>query len=155
MRLPPTVHVELGPSPLAGIATGLAAFAAFAVILAVPVDGAWQAVAGTLVLVWAAWTFGSVALRRGGRAVTALRLAPDRLLVVHTADGRLTAGHVRSATYVSAALTTLVWRPDGAAMSRTVLVLPDMLPAEDFRRLRVLLRYARSGVTQEAPASQP
>ena len=29
-----------------------------------------------------------------------------------------------------------------------MLVVPDMLPAEDFRRLRVMLRYARSGVAR-------
>jgi hypothetical protein len=61
---------------------------------------------------------------------------------------------VRAATYVGAWVTTIVWRPDGARWSRAILVLPDMLPAEDFRRLRVMLRYARSGDAQEAPASQ-
>ena len=32
----------------------------------------------------------------------------------------------------------------------TILVLPDTLPAEDFRRLRVLLRYGRPLVDEEA-----
>jgi hypothetical protein len=69
-------------------------------------------------------------------------------------DGRLVAGHVRAATYVGAWITTIVWRPDGSRLSRTILVLPDMLPDEDFRRLRVMLRYARSGEVQDVPASQ-
>jgi hypothetical protein len=153
MRLPPSVHVELQPSRLAGIATGAAALALIAVILALPVPGWQQAGAVLGVLAWAVRTFHGVALRRGPRVVTALRLAPDRLLVVHTQDGRLAAGHVRSATYVGAALTTIVWRPDGARLSRSVLILPDMLPADDFRRLRVMLRYARSEVADGAPAS--
>jgi len=73
---------------------------------------------------------------------------------VHMGDGRLIAGHVRSATYVGALVTTIVWRADGARWSRTVLVVPDMLAAEDFRRLRVMLRYARNAAVQGLPASQ-
>ena len=29
------------------------------------------------------------------------------------------------------------------ASARTIVVLPDTLPADDFRRLRVVLRYGR------------
>jgi hypothetical protein len=36
----------------------------------------------------------------------------------------------------------LVIRPDGSRVSRAIAILPDMLPAEDLRQLRVLLRVA-------------
>jgi hypothetical protein len=154
MRLPPSVHVMLGPSRIVGIGVGLAALALLAVAFAMPLAG-WQHGAVTLaVLAWAARAFVVVALRRGARAVTELRLAPDLVLVVHHADGRLVAGHVRSATYVGELVTSVVWRPDGACWSRAILIVPDMLPAEDFRRLRVMLRYARNALAQDAPASQ-
>jgi hypothetical protein len=55
----------------------------------------------------------------------------------------------------TAALTSIVWRPDGARWSRSILVLPDMLPPDDFRRLRVMLRYARSGLPQSSPPTSP
>ena len=64
------------------------------------------------------------------------------------------SGRVRDASYVGAIVTTLTWRSKGALCARSVLILPDMLPAEDFRRLRVLLRYGRSDDTAGAPASQ-
>ena len=102
---------------------------------------------------WAWVAFRVGALRRGAWAVAALTLAHDRMVIVCRGDGTLVAGHVRSATYVGALFTSIVWRPDGAWWSRAVLVLPDMLPPEDFRRLRVLLRYSRSEVAQGAPAS--
>jgi len=153
MRLPPTVHVLLGPSRIVGVAVGLAALGLLAVVLAMPVV-AWQQGAVTVaVLAWATRVFVVVALRRGPRAVTELRLAPDLVLVVHHGDGRLVAGHVRSATYVGALLTSIVWRPDRALWSHAILIVPDMLPADDFRRLRVMLRYARNAVAQGAPAS--
>jgi hypothetical protein len=153
MPSPPAVHVQLGPSPLAGAGIGALAVATLAVVLALPLP-AWQQSAITVVVaVWAWVAFRSVALRRGTRAVTALTLAHDRLLIVRTGDGALVAGHVRAATYVGALLTSVVWRADGARLSQAVLVLPDMLPPEDFRRLRVLLRYARSDVAHGVPSS--
>jgi len=106
------------------------------------------------VVSWAAWSFEVHALQRSRFAVTEVRVAPDLMLVACMGDGRLAAGHVCAATYVGAWLTTIVWRPDGRRRSRTILVLPDMLAAEDFRRLRVMLRYARSAEVQEAPPSQ-
>ena len=102
---------------------------------------------------WAAVAFRDVALRRSARSVVEFAVAADLVAVAYLRDGRLVAGHVRSATYVGAMLTTVVWRPDGARFSRTVLILPDMLPADDFRRLRVMLRYARSAAEQGLPAS--
>jgi len=153
MRLPPSVHVVLGPSCIVGVGVGLAALAVLAVSFALPL-AAWQQGAVTLaVLVWASRAFVVVALRRSPGAVTELRLAPDLVLVVHRRDGRLVAGHVRSATYVGEMLTSIVWRPDDAWRSRAILVVPDMLPADDFRRLRVMLRYARNAEAHGAPAS--
>jgi len=154
MRNAPSIDVTLGPSPLAGVATGVMALATLVVVLVLPVPS-WTHALGCAVVLSTAWgTFRTLGLRSGARAVVALHLGADRMLVVRHGDGRLVAGHLRSATYVAATLTTIVWRPDGAWRSRAILVLPDMLPAEDFRRLRILLRYARSGVAQGAPASQ-
>ncbi|MCC7325574.1 MAG: hypothetical protein IT521_02060 [Burkholderiales bacterium] len=154
MRLPPSVHVVLGSSRIVGAGVGVAALATLGVVFALPLPP-WQPPALCVMVVgWALAAFRVAALRRGAFAVTELRLAPDLLLVAHMGDGRLVAGHVRSATYVGEWLTSIVWRPDGARWSRTVLIVPDMLPAEDFRRLRVMLRYARSAEAEGPPMSQ-
>lgn len=55
-------------------------------------------------------------------------------------DGR--AGSLRDGSFVAPWLTVIRWRPAGARFDRTVLILPDMLSREEFRRLRVLLRWA-------------
>jgi hypothetical protein len=44
---------------------------------------------------------------------------------------------------VGSVLTTIVWRRDGARRSHAIAILPDMLHAEDFRKLRLLLRLGR------------
>jgi hypothetical protein len=154
MHLPPSVHVVLGPSRVIGAGIGVATLATLIVVLLLPLAGWQHAVTCALVLAWSYAAFRYAAVRRAPDAITELRLAPDLVLVVHRNDGLLVAGHVRSSTYVSSWLTSIVWRPDGARLSRACLVVPDMLPAEDFRRLRVMLRYARSGLQQEEPLSQ-
>lgn len=154
MRNTPSIDIALGPSRSAGAATGIAALATLVLVLLLPVAPLLHAILCAIVLAWAWETFRTVALRGGMRGVIAVHLGADRVVVVRHGDGRVVAGHLRSATCVSASLTAVVWRPDGARRSRAILVLPDMLPAEDFRRFRILLRYARSGVAQGAPASQ-
>jgi hypothetical protein len=153
MRLPPSVLIVLQPSRTLAAAIGVGALATFGIVFALPLAAWQQASLLLLVLVWAGLAWHRDALRRGRRAVRELRLAPDLVLVARCGDGRLVAGHVRTATYVGEWLTSIVWRPDGARRCRTVLILPDMMAADEFRRLRVMLRYARSGATQARPAS--
>ncbi|HSJ95974.1 MAG TPA: protein YgfX [Myxococcota bacterium] len=76
------------------------------------------------------------ALHRAGRA-RHIALDADGTVRV---DG--TAGALRAGSFVAPWLTVVRWRPAGAAFDRTVLVLPDMLPPDRFRRLRVILRWA-------------
>jgi hypothetical protein len=154
MRLPPSVRVELAPSRIAcaGIVAG--ALFTIGVIAWLPFDPAVIAFAIFAVVVWAGDRIVVIAMRRGPRAVRALTLTGDRMIVVRTGDARLTAGFVRASTYVGARVASIVWQPDGALRSRAILVLTDMLPAEDFRRLRVLLRYSRSDVDEGEPLSQ-
>ena len=154
MRLPPVVHVSLGPSRSAGAAIGIATLATLVIVLLLPLENWQHGAACAVVLAWAWVAFERIAVRSTPDAIVQLRLAPNLLIVVTRGDGRLVAGHVRSSTCVSATLTSIVWRADGARWSRSILVLPDMLPPDDFRRLRVMLRYARSGFAQEAPANQ-
>lgn len=154
MRLPPAVHVTLQSSRRAVAWMVGMALCTGAVVATLPLDPVLIGLAMVAIAVWAGDRIVVVALRRGPRASVALWLTGDRMLVVRSGDGRLTAGHVRGSTYVGARVTTIVWRPDGAWRSRAELILPDMLPADDFRRLRVLLRYGRSDEAQGAPASQ-
>ena len=67
-----------------------------------------------------------------------LRLALDARgdIEVDAAVGAIAAG-----CFVAPWLTIVRWRPEGGWMDRSLLVAPDMLGADDFRRLRVLLRW--------------
>jgi len=152
MHRPAPLETSLSPSRLARAWVIFLAIGTLALTLTLPVE--WWAGAGAAVpiVAWTALWFRD--LRVGRHAACRLRVDGDRTLSLTTLDGRTLRGRVLPSTYVGARLTTLVWRPEGRRFARAQCLLPDMLPPEDFRRLRVLLRYGRSETTQGAPPSQ-
>ncbi len=153
MRWPPPVRVSPAPSRTASIAIALAALATCAVVAALPIDATARDLALCAIGAWAVDRIRVVALRRGPRAVRRFELRGDLTVVVVAGDGTPCAGRVHRDSHVGARLATIVWHPFGRWRGRTILLLPDMLPPDDFRRLRVLLRYGRSDVAQGAPPS--
>jgi hypothetical protein len=121
-----------------GVGVGLLVAAAMAtalLVLAMPISTALR-------MALCAWI---VALTchacRSLCAVRMLRLERGGAVRLETAHG-LRTGNVRDGSLVAPWLTIVRWRPDGARFDRTVLVLPGMVGEEDFRRLRVLLRWS-------------
>ena len=55
MRIPPSVHVVLSPSRIAGTGIGLLAAATLVLDLALPLHPLMQFAAVAAVVVWAAW----------------------------------------------------------------------------------------------------
>jgi hypothetical protein len=85
----------------------------------------------------------TVALHRGPRGVRAFFL-DERAIEVELADGTFRSGEVRDGSFVAPWLTIVRWRPLGTRCDRSIVVLPDMLPRDDFRALRVLLRMGKN-----------
>lgn len=147
------VDVVLAPSRIALVAIGAAAAVTVLATLTLPWP-AWSTTAAVAaILGWTTDCARVVALRRGSRAVQSVQIEAGPRIRVRFGDGTTRAGRIEPRTCVTSWITTLVWRPDGARFARSVLILPDMLPAETFRRMRVVLRYGRSELTQGAPAS--
>jgi hypothetical protein len=101
----------------------------------------------------AGWAWHEARHRQRRQAPRRLRVDGDRTITIVTADGLSMRGRILPSSYVGARMTTIVWRPAGRRLVRAEILLPDMLPPDDFRRLRVLLRYGRSEPTQGAPPS--
>jgi hypothetical protein len=153
MRPPNQLRVVLGPSRIATCALAALAALAIALLLIMPAP-AWTDALGALALVaWAAHRIRLHGLRRAPASIVEVMLAEDRTIVVRHRDGRLRAGLVLDRSHVHPAFTSIAWRPDGVRLARSVPIVPDMLASDDFRRLRVLLRYGRSEDSAGAPAS--
>lgn len=146
----PPLRLRLEPRPSRiGCALALAACVATATLLAgLPLPWVVQATGGAAI--------ASVAIsglwRWRGRGVPALlHVSVDRRITVTGRDGRSRDGAILDDSYVGAWLTTVVWRADREPWwrpARAILILPDMLPPDDFRRLRVMLRYGRPVVAE-------
>lgn len=122
--------MALRPSRSAAAAVALMAAATLALIAATPGPLGARILAGTWVACLALHALRPNRLR-------SLRLERSGEIEV---DGR--AGTLRPGSFVAPWLTVIRWRPRRARFDRTVLVLPDMLPPETFRELRVLLKWS-------------
>ncbi|MEP7183317.1 MAG: hypothetical protein ABI886_14125 [Betaproteobacteria bacterium] len=101
-----------------------------------------------VVIVAIGWAGSARCSRR--RVPALLHLGADRRITVTDRRGRTQDGAILDDSFVGARLATIVWRPDGARWwqpAGTIVVIADMLPGDDFRRLRVLLRYGRPAST--------
>lgn len=154
MRLPDQLRVSLRPSRAATAAIALLALATFGLCLTLPLAWGFDVVAAVALSGWAHHRIRLHGTRSSHRAIVEIMLSSDAVLVVRRRDGRLIAGHVRSGSFVHPSFTSIVWRPDGARVSQSIPLVADMLGIDEFRRLRVLLRYGRREVTAGAPASQ-
>ena len=149
MKLAPRLRVAPRPSRI-GCALITAACAATSILLALlplpPGAGILGAAAILAVLV-------SGLRRCAGRGVPSLfDVGIDRRITVRDCDGRSRAGSILDDSYVGACMTTIIWRADGDPWwhpARSILVLPDTLPRDEFRQLRVVLRYGRPVAGEE------
>ena len=147
MKGPGPLKVELGRSRLAAAFVFVSHIATASLLAFAPVDATLRAAAVIAIGAHALRALRTSALQSAARAVVGVELSPYRRAVLIERCGRRCEGEVRTESYVGERLTTLVVRPDGARVSRAVAILPDMLPEEDLRRLRVLLRYGDASTT--------
>jgi len=149
MKTVTSLSVELGTSRLAAALIFVAIVATAALVAWLP-GSPWLRGAAVIALgVYGTLLVRMWALRSARSAIIALILRPDLTVTLVDASARRLEGAVLDDSYVAALLTTLVVRVPPARWPRTIAILPDMLPAEAFRRLRVQLRLGR------VPPSQP
>jgi hypothetical protein len=143
MPAPLRLRLEPGPSRAAFALTALACLAALALVAALPLP--WWAML-------ACFGAAAIALRDGWRRTVGERVPAlihvgiDRTITVTDRHGRSRDGMVDASSCVGAGLTTLVWRVNDAPWWRppeVILIAPGVVPADDFRRLRIFLRYGR------------
>ncbi len=135
-------EIALRPSRSGPWIIGSAALATLALLAATPGVASLRILAGTWVACAALEAIHSRALLRGRRAVRALRLNREGGIELQDALGRWREGIVEQGSFVAPWLTIVRWRGAGGRFARTLPILPDMLPEEDFRRVRVTLRWS-------------
>jgi hypothetical protein len=146
MKAPRPLRVELRSSRLAAALVCVTLLPTAMLIAFLPGtlgDAPLRAVMVIAIGGYALWLLRGWARRATARAIVSVEVAVDRRIVITERAGTRIEGLVQPQTYVGAWLTTIVVQPEGARCKRAIAVLPDMLPADDFRRLRVLLRFGQ------------
>lgn len=136
-----TVQLPIRSSRLLAAALCVAHGAAIAVLWASGLPVTVTAAATTVLAVALAWQLFAGAARRRAPAIVVLELRGDGTLAVCTRDGRWREGTVAGSTFVAPWLTVVHVRLEGARRASSVLLLPDNVDREDFRRARVWLRW--------------
>jgi hypothetical protein len=147
MKEPHALRIELGASRVASalvcvMSLATAVLVAWLPVAAMPRVALVIAIGAYAIVLMRRWATGS-----GPRAIVGIELDFDRTVCMTERSGARIEGVLQADSYVSAWVTTVVMRPEGKRLLRSTTVLPDMLPAEDFRRLRLLLRLGHIATT--------
>lgn len=124
------------------------AIAGLLLMLALP---SWAKIAAVMLLLAnAMWTVYRHALRRGRHAITELSFSDRETMRLTLRDGSSHVGRVLGSSTVGTALTLLNIAVDGRRLPVHVVLLGDSLAGDDFRRLRVWLRWGPRPTADEA-----
>lgn len=128
------VTCELQYSGVAEAFLALAVGATLAVVVLVPFGHEARA----LMFGWVVG--GATAARAKLRRVRRLRLSCDGQVELHE-EGGVRIGRVVPGSFVAPWLTIVRWRPAGARLCGTLLLLPGMARSDALRKIRVILRW--------------
>lgn len=137
------LHVALRPSRQLALLLGVAGTGACGLLATLPLPLWGKLVPGAVILLAAFYHIAGDALRSLPWSVAVLEVDAAGQLQAMRRDGRWFEAGVRGNSYVSAWLTVLNLRPAGRWLGVTVLLLPDALDAEVYRRLRVWLKWGQ------------
>ena len=144
------VGSPVAPSRQAAAFLLVAGLATLGLVAAMPGAAFWRLAVSAAVIAASLEAWHRIAAHRGPRGVRYFLLDRSGALGVLDGRGRWLQGQVSPGSFVAPWLVIIRWRPDiarnrwrpeGARLDRTILLLPDMLSREDFRKLRVLLRW--------------
>lgn len=80
-------------------------------------------------------------LRRSKAAIVSVTLHPDCRCEFETKDGRRHEAALLGTSFVAPYLTVLNLQPSDSRLGRHVVIFPDAVDGERFRKLRVLLKW--------------
>ncbi len=129
------LHLQIGASRILAVALFVAHAGAIVIVCALSLPPPARVALAAAVLIHGAWVWREH-VRHEGAAIREFRVRPDATMEVR-ADGGWREAALRTADVVQPWFTVLVFRVGRG--TRSVLLLPYNVAAEDFRRLRVYL----------------
>ena len=149
------LRAHLKPSRRIGAALAVCHATAVAAVLPLDVPLSLRAALALAVAASAVHSVRRHALLRAKRSVLAIEVRDRHTVAVQGRDGTWLDARILGTSYVTAALTVLNLRVAGERLLRHVVLVPDNTDRDEFRRLRVLLRWSRASSHDATAATMP
>ena len=134
-------HYKLRPSRYLSLLVSLLCFLSLLLLWSLPLSLPWSIVLSVVVLSWSGHCLLFDANLRMGHACVAFRLEEHDGIVLVLRNGRHLSGRVSSDSLVTPYVIILNVALHEFRRGRSLLIMPDTMGTESFRRLRVVLRW--------------
>ena len=135
------LNIRLKPSGYLTLLFSAAHIIAIGLVLALPLPIGLKLVTTLVFCVSLVFYLKRNARLAALNSIIALEIMEDCACAIETRSGKRLDCILLPTSYVSASLTILNLKADGEMLARHVVILPDSINPEDFRKLRVLLRW--------------
>ncbi|MGH8710945.1 MAG: protein YgfX [Burkholderiales bacterium] len=135
------LNIRLKPSGYLTLLLSAAHIIAIGLVLALPLPIGLKLVTTLVFCVSLVFYLKRNARLAAPNSIIALEMMEDCACAIETRSGKRLDCILLPTSYVSASLTILNLKADGEMLARHVVILPDSINPEDFRKLRVLLRW--------------
>ena len=136
------VHAALRPSRYLGAVLTCVHICASAILLPLELGAEAKLILAVAIAVSLAHSVWRYALLKSRGAVVSIALSDRASGSVQLKDGSWRSARILGTTYVSPLLTVVNVRMAGHRTARHVVIVPDNIDPEDFRKLRVILKWA-------------
>ena len=134
-----TVHLK--PSKQLAVMLSLVHCAVALLLWPLPVSSSVKLIVVLLLMISLYVYLRQDALLSFAHSAVSLRFSDKVDCSMETMSGQIIDCTVLGSTFVSTYLTVLILQPEHRWFARSVVIMPDAVDAEAFRRLRVLLRW--------------
>lgn len=145
----PAQRISVGPSALIAVAVSIVHVAAAAVLWFVPIPLLGKALFSLAIAISLVYFMARDAARHAPGSIVALELGEQGEIACQTRSGAWLHCDLLGSSYVSPGMTVVNLRPRGRGGYRRVILVPDNVDANDFRRLRTWLRWRTETVNSD------
>jgi toxin CptA len=148
----PAQRISVKPSVLIAVAVSILHVGAAAVVWLLPIPVPGKAVFTLAIAVSLIYFMARDAALHASRSIVALELGEDGEIACQTRNGAWLECELLGSSYVSPGMTVVNLRARGWMGYRRVILVPDNVDADDFRRLRTWLRWRGEAVKTDTVA---
>jgi len=141
-------HFKLRPSRIYILLLSILSLTALAALWLLPLPASRLLALTLIVVCWSGYALFLESNLRMGRACVAFRLEEQEEVVLVLRNGRHLSGRILSDSLVTPYIAILNISLNDQRRVRSLLVLPDAMGADSYRRLRIALRWG--GRTDQA-----